>query len=162
MRYLGFIKADSYTIHINSPYCKLYLITHTLPITSRESELFKRSPNSRHDERLRPTLSRWRNLDRIDDSVAAAWVSPIITQRSFLHAPLLAPKHLLPCHHDPHPHSNYSLPYSSSPLLQQHANMAPSIFPLAWVTAFQFLVPVAKEQLEGINNSANSFFFLMA
>lgn len=36
MRYSDFVKADSYTIHINSSYCKLYLIAHTLPAISRE------------------------------------------------------------------------------------------------------------------------------
>ena len=50
--------------------------------------------------------------------------------------------------------------YPSSTALQQHGDMAPSIFPLTWLTAFQFLVLPAKEQLESINNSAKSLFLM--
>lgn len=136
----------SYTILINSPYCKLYLITRSLPITSRGSKLLKCSPNFRLEERLQPTLSRWLDLARIDDSAAVAWVSSIITQRSFLHAPLLAPKHLAPCLVLNTTLIPTAITASLIHLAQCYNNLAPFIFPLAWVTALRFLVPTAKDR----------------
>lgn len=71
MEYSDFLKAHSYTIHMNPSYRKLYLITHNLPVISRGVDLLSALQTSDMG-RSRPTLSHWLVRGRIDDSAATA------------------------------------------------------------------------------------------